>query len=106
MIIWTGWGILTPLIVACTMIFTQLSVEAIWGEGAYQAMAWAQPTGAIAGGVLAFFIGSWLNRKTHLVLNERTGDGFTVEGSHTIFWIKMEYWALLWIGLMILLEVS
>ncbi|MEO1083704.1 MAG: hypothetical protein AAFY88_05635 [Acidobacteriota bacterium] len=106
MIIWSGFGFLTLLILALSMIFMQVGVEAIWGEEAYKTLPWAQTAGIVLGGLVTFVLGSWLNRETRIVLDEASGDGLTIQDSNTLFFIKMEYWGLLFIIIALLLEFA
>ncbi|MEP3387564.1 MAG: hypothetical protein ABJO02_05215 [Reichenbachiella sp.] len=89
MIIWSGRGILTPLIlVASIILFISISSEEI---GVY-----TFPLSILLAGVSNWFLGKkWNNEPGRIVVDEATGERIELKSNHTLFWIKMEYWGAL-----------
>lgn len=89
MIIWSGRGILTPLIlVASIILFISISSEEI---GVY-----TFPLSILLAGVANWFLGKkWNNEPGRIVVDEATGERIELKSNHTLFWIKMEYWGVL-----------
>jgi hypothetical protein len=89
MIIWTGWGVLSPaLFFASTLGFA----------GVFDLLGANSRTGAAIGALLAgvgvWLIGIRMNRPVP-GYDRRTGEPVTYKNHHTLFWIPMQYSAVL-----------
>ncbi|MBY6188498.1 hypothetical protein KUV89_17935 [Marinobacter hydrocarbonoclasticus] len=86
LIIWRGLGWLVPVLVAVVFVGMQLLLNSLFGEGTYRAEGWSLwLTVGIASVLIGFF---------GLLVNQRDGE----EGhrrSHALFFIPVQYWALL-----------
>ncbi|SMD36230.1 hypothetical protein SAMN04488029_2785 [Reichenbachiella faecimaris] len=89
MIIWSGRGILTPLIlVTSVVLFISISSEEI---GVY-----TFPISILLAGVANWILGKkWNSASGRIVVDEATGERIELKSNHTLFWIKMEYWGVL-----------
>ena len=86
MIIWSGRGILTPLILIAFII---LSFSIYYEEvGTY-----TFPLSILLAGVANWYLGKkWNGAPGRIMVDEATGERFEYKPNHTLFWIKMEYW--------------
>jgi hypothetical protein len=92
MIIWSGWGFLVLVIGLACFILTEMSVGSLMQDDRYfRAHGWPKFVAGAVAAVLTWFIGRALNRA-------RPGRG----GSHSLFFIPMEYWAVLFLALGVL----
>lgn len=89
MIIWSGRGILIPLIlVASILLFISVSSDEI---GVY-----TFPLSILLAGVLNWYLGNkWNNKEGRIMVDETTGERVEFKPNHTLFWIKMQYWGVL-----------
>ena len=95
MIIWSGLGFLVPVVAFATLLLTQAVADAVTGvEGYYSAHTGLQTTALLAAAVVLWFLGRYLNGKPgRRLIDEETGEAFVLRPRHTLFWIRMEYWA-------------
>jgi hypothetical protein len=100
LIIWRGYGWLVPVVVFAAFILSQLSVDAMYGEGYYKANSWPKHMGTISGAILVGALGYFLNhvRRTYLV-DEETGELAGKAPSHSLFFIPIEYWSIITLAL-------
>ncbi len=92
MFMWSGWGVLVPIIAFCALLMLQLSLDYSLGEGYYQAHNWPKPAAMLLGAFVIGALGLYLNRDKRL----RTGDGEEIvlrQQSHRFFFVPMQYWA-------------
>lgn len=89
MIIWSGRGILTPLIlIASIVLFISLSSESV--------SVYTFPLSILLAGAANWFLGKkWNNVPGRIVVDEATGERIELKSNHTLFWIKMEYWGVI-----------
>lgn len=104
MIIWKGYGFLV-LVLA---IAIGAIVSLIFGNiGSTQDMGAA--VGAIISGVAIWFLGNKLNSpdKNKVMIDKKTGQEVTIAPNHSLFFIKMQYWAFIvaGIGLVMLCDI-
>lgn len=88
MIIWTGWGILVPVLLAL----------GIGGTGALgeeflppEASTYGFVAGALISAVLIYLIGRKLN-KPEQGFHPKTGEPVVYRNRHTFFFVPMQYW--------------
>jgi membrane protein YqaA with SNARE-associated domain len=88
MVIWNGWGVLGFLLFALAWTAADsLQSHVLKPYGSYGAAAVL-----LLGGIANWFIGEALNRPLHTA---RWRD------RHSLFWIPMEWWSLVFIGMAI-----
>ena len=94
MIIWSGWGILVPVIAFTILLTTQAVADSLTGvDGYYSAHSALQIVALLAGAVALWFLGRYLNGKPgRRLIDKETGQEFLFRRRHTFFWINMEYW--------------
>jgi hypothetical protein len=99
MFIWKGYGFLVAVItvISCamfTMLFKSFNGYESLGEG----------VGATFAGPIIWIIGKSLNdpKKYRYMIDQRTGREIIVSSNHSMFFIKMQYWAFIIGGLGIL----
>lgn len=95
MIIWRGWGILVVLITFAILILVQLTAGAISGDPQfYQKNDWPKGTALLLSAVAVYFVGYYLNhRPGRTVIDKATGRELVLRRVHSLFFIRMEYWA-------------
>jgi hypothetical protein len=95
MLIWRGWGILVAVVAFLGLVLMQLVADALYGSGTYSSQTgrWA-PLGLLLAAAILWPLGRRLNggEKRQLV-DPRTGETFEVRREHSLFFIRMEYWA-------------
>ncbi len=96
MIIWRGWGIVATIIPFLMLVLTQLGVDALFGADTYQRnSSWLVLFVMLAASAVLWPLGRYLNRTRTILLDEKTGERFVVRSNHGLFFINMEYWALI-----------
>ena len=95
MIVWNGLGILVPVIAFATLLLTQAVADAVTGvEGFYTAHSSLQAAALLSAAAVIWFLGRYLNGKPgRRLVDKATGEEFVVRPHHALFWVKMEYWA-------------
>jgi hypothetical protein len=90
MIIWKGYGFLVLVIAvvlgaAVSMLFKQFGLSEDLGAG----------IGALIAAVAIWFTGAKLNSpaKNRTVVDKRTGQEIVLQPGHSLFFIKVQYWA-------------
>ena len=95
LVVWRGFGWLVPVVVIAALILTQLSVDAVHGEGFYTANAWPKQAAFIVAafsiGILGFFLN---HQKRRMLFDEETGEALGKAPAHSLFFIPIEYWAI------------
>ena len=96
MVIWRGWGILAAVIVLLALIAMELVAEAVQGSGAYQeeTALWAG-LGLLLAGAVIYPLGRRLNGgEGRVMVDKQTGQEVVIKSTHSLFFIRMEYWGL------------
>ena len=95
MIIWRGWGILVALIAGGAVVLMQVGSDALLGPGTYaRHNGWLLPVGLLVAALLIWPLGRRLNgRAARTLLDPATGQQVTLRRDHSLFFIRMEYWA-------------
>ena len=103
MIIWSGYGILAPVLMAVVFIITNLLGEAAGVPGNI-----GGPAGLVFAAVACWFVGKRMNdpAKDRLLLDEATGENVLVRKRHTLFWIEVQWWAIPCLGLAVAAAVQ
>ncbi|WP_170272333.1 hypothetical protein, partial [Clostridium tarantellae] len=94
MIVWKGWGILAILVCA----LPSMIISKILGENYYLFGNWIHIVICVLSAVLCFAIGRYLNtRPGKLYVEANTGKQVEVKKVHSIFFIKFEYWGIIYV---------
>jgi hypothetical protein len=99
MIIWTRLGFLGLLIPVLLSVAVKKIADAFWGLGHFssnQTMGLA----FIIGTPIVWFLGKKLNSKNpRELIDPKTNERVLIKEAHTIFWMPMEYFAVILCGL-------
>ncbi|HEY4108223.1 hypothetical protein [Puia sp.] len=90
MIFWKGLGILALVIaVLVGALFSLLFDKIGWSEDLGAAV------GALVSATIIWFTGTRLNSpaKARVLIDKQTGREITVKPNHSLFFIKLQYWA-------------
>lgn len=95
MIIWSGWGILVPVIVFLTSLVMEALTESILGDDrAYQEQAVPLTLALLISAVIVWFVGRYLNNRPGRVLvDKETGEEVVLRPRAAFFFVPMQYWA-------------
>ena len=106
MIIWSGFGFLSPLIAfGCLVLAQVVTASATGNADAYGENRWVAFLASCIAGALCWGIGRWLDRKqSKVVIEKETGRETVLKPSHTFFFIPLRIYAFIWpiIGLFML----
>ena len=96
MIIWKGYGFLVLVIavaIGATISFTFGKIGSTEDMGA--------AVGALISSIVIWFVGNKLNAETknRIMIDKQTGKEFVIKPDHSMFFIKMQYWAFIIGGL-------
>jgi hypothetical protein len=100
MIVWSGKGILSALVLLVTLVLLFIILPATQGNLAF---ILALFTAAI----FSWTMGKkWNGAEGTVVIDKATGREMVIKSNHTLFWIKMEYWGVVFglMGLVILIQ--
>jgi hypothetical protein len=89
--IWRGYGFLVPIIT----IFTVGLISVVFTSIFKTTQPYGVCIGAFAAAVAIWFTGSKFNSptKNRVMIDKATGQEFLVRPNHSLFFIKMQYWA-------------
>ena len=100
--VWRGYGWLVPVIGFGALVLSQLAIDAYYGDGFYTANAWPK---YVASGFAALLIGPlgiYLNHiKRKNLIDPETGEVLGKAPSHSLFFIPIEYWAVIIVVLLV-----
>ena len=96
LVVWSGWGALTIVIVAVVTIAVGAIVQLFLGVLGHPQLAFiAVSIGLFAAAASNWVIGRRLNATAPRELVDRvTGQQVTLTRRHRLFWISMEYWSI------------
>ena len=101
LVVWRGFGWTVPVVVFGALILSQLSVDAVYGDGFYTANTWPKQAAFIVAALFVGFLGFFLNHKKRGVLiDEETGEPVGKAPAHSLFFIPIEYWAIIVLALL------
>ncbi|OAD24009.1 conserved hypothetical protein, membrane [Candidatus Thiomargarita nelsonii] len=97
LIIWRGLGWLIPVVVFAAFILTQIGVDTVFGvEDYYKTNEWPKYFAIGIASLATALLGFVLNyKKRKIIHDERTGEPIGKSPSHALFFIPVEYWAIL-----------
>lgn len=95
MFIWSGLGLLVPVIAGASLILVQLITGALFGDSDYySAHRWPQLMALALAAVTIWYVGTYLNRRSsRVMIDAKTGQEIEIRGSHGLFFIPFVYWA-------------
>lgn len=100
MIVWSGKGFLSVLILIISLfLFVKILPQA---QGDY-----AFVLAFLIAGAFSWFMGKkWNAEESRTVIDKATGQELVLKSNHSLFWIKMQYWGIIFgvFGLIILLQ--
>ncbi len=96
MIIWSGWGLIVPGIALIVALVMTLIFENILGLTGIMDTKWMTSLWWIISGVICWYTGNNLNKPTgRIFIDKATGQEFREGGGqHRLFFIRVEYWAI------------
>jgi len=102
MIVWSGRGFLSIIVLVITLF---ISVSIFSTENSDYSFILT----AFVTGLFSWYFGrKWNLKNERIVIDEKTGQRFKLKNSHTLFWIPMQYWGIIFsvIGIVILFQNS
>jgi hypothetical protein len=98
MLIWQGAGISAVLIPAILGFIAQWGVDRCFGQGYATAHGWQNAIAWLIGGAIVWIVGTRLEKRPgKLLVDPNTGSNVELKGKHTLFWVPMKYWAIIWV---------
>jgi len=95
MLIGTGLGLLTPIILLVAFAAVAMVVVAPGGSGDMTVNPFAPAVSLLLAGVANYWLGRRLNMGAErTVVDEQTGERLILRRTHTFFFIRMEHWGL------------
>lgn len=100
MIIWTGRGILSVLVlVLIILVFSQIL------PNDYE--DFAVILGFLSAGIFSWYFGKkWNNEHSKMLIDKETGKEIELKPNHSLFWIKMQYWGVIFTFFAIILLIK
>jgi hypothetical protein len=96
MIVWKGWGLMALLIPLLCTIFVGTAVDSIYGVDFYKNSDWAMPLILGLSSIIVFYLGYKLNNKPgRIVIDIETNKTIELKNTHSMFWIPLQYWAVI-----------
>jgi hypothetical protein len=104
MIIWKGWGILVFVMAVVALVIAHGIAEAASGNPQYYATHnWVKCLAFLAAAVPVYFIGRNINNKpVRILIDKTTKREIVLRREHSLFFIRMEYWAFILVAIGIL----
>jgi len=100
MVVWKGWGLAIVAFIFMFVLPIELLVEHYFGEGQYKALAWPIPLAVLLGAIPTTLVGMRLNNKpARVLIDAETGEKVELKPNHSLFWIPMQYWGIILVGL-------
>lgn len=94
MIIWRRKGWLVPVILFISYLMSQIGINSVMGDGYYQSNEWTKNLALILAALLVALFGYWVNHKKRETVVDEDGNE-KKSASHTLFFIPVEYWAII-----------
>lgn len=108
MIIWSGFGFLVVVIVIASTFLAQIITRAITGNDQFfDQSSIPFDIAMFFSSAVIYFLGKWLNtRKAKTYIDKETGKEIILKRNHSLFFIKMEYWGIIIIVIMVILSIK
>lgn len=89
MVVWSGKGILSVLVFLSVLFFCMFILDQAY-------VSFGFGLAFLVAGIFSYFFGLKWNREIHNVyIDEITNERVAVRKLHSLFWIKLEYWGLI-----------
>ncbi len=96
MLVWTGWGILTPFIAFIPFLVIRVLVDSIMGNLFFKNHTSIQILAILISSSLVWLSGKKLNSVSDRVMIDKVSrQEVVLKSAHTLFFVKMEYWSVL-----------
>jgi hypothetical protein len=104
MIVWSGLGFLVAVIAFVCLVATELLMEsALHDDDFYQSHGWPKLMAMLVAAGLVWILGNHLNKKQgRRLVDPSTGEDVVLKPNHSLFFIRMEYWA----GILVVLGIA
>lgn len=102
MIVWCGRGFLILVV----YIASAFAFHYLYAEGTESL---TNATAAFLTAAFSWYFGNrWNSAKGKIVIDEETGERFEIKNNHSLFWIKMQYYGIIFsgLGVMFLTRIS
>ena len=95
MIIWRGLGFLVFVITLAALIFMEVLTGRLFHDPSYYAAhGWPKLVGFLIAAVAVWLLGNSLNRRPgRVVIDKATGRQVVLKPTHSLFFIRVDYWA-------------
>ena len=100
MVVWSGKGILSVFVLIATFLSLAFVLPTELGDYAFV-------FGFFVAGAFSWFMGKkWNEEEGRTVIDKATGQEFHLKANHSLFWVKMQYWGIIFglFGLIILIQ--
>jgi len=89
--IWKGYGFLVPIITIALVGFTSVLFSSVFTT----TQPYGVCIGALAAAVAIWYAGNSFNSpaKDRVMIDKATGQEWIIKPDHSLFFIKMQYWA-------------
>jgi hypothetical protein len=107
MIVWKGWGFLAFAIPLICALLMQFGIDSYFGDGFYTKASWSLPLALFLSSAFVFSVGYKVNNKEgKLLIDPETNEKMLLKTTHSLFWIPMQYWSVIIVGLSVVLYLS
>lgn len=89
MIVWSGRGFLSVLVLIVALFASMGILPKEHSDYAFIIATF------VAAAFSWYFGNKWNNKNTRVVIDEQTGQRIVLKNNHSLFWINMEYWGLI-----------
>jgi hypothetical protein len=100
MIVWSGRGVFSLLVLVVTFVLFNSIIPRAYSDYAFVA-------GLFSAAAFSWFFGKkWNEEQSRTFVDKATGQEVMVSPNHSLFWIKMQYWGIIFgaLGLIILIQ--
>jgi hypothetical protein len=100
MIVWSGRGALSVLVLVVSFVLFNSIIPKAYGDYAFV-------LGFFCAGAFSWFFGKkWNEEQSRTFVDKATGQEIAVSPNHSLFWIKMQYWGIIFgaFGLIVLVQ--
>ena len=100
MVVWSGKGFLSVLVLIVSLFLFVKLMPTEYGDYAFVLSFFITA-------VFSWFMGKkWNEEETRTVVDKATGQEIILKPNHSLFWIKLEYWGIIFggFGLIILIQ--
>ena len=102
MIVWTGRGLLSIIVLVISFFLCAVIIPKEYSDYIFV-------LSAFIAGVFSWVFGKkWNLQNERIVIDEETGQRLKIKNTHTLFWIPMQYWGIIFFvfGIVVLFQNS